>query len=79
MPAHVPSPSATAAAVDAADPVRRESVQTYRKHSPLSRPNPWWGVVAWAVGLVFAIPVLWMLLTSFHSEVDAATNPPSPS
>ena len=22
-------------------------------------------------------PVLWMLLTSLHSETDAATNPPS--
>lgn len=77
MAAHVPSPSASAAAVDAAEPVPSRSAQTYRKHSPLSRPNPLWGVAAWAVGLVFAIPVLWMLLTSFHSEVDAATNPPS--
>jgi sorbitol/mannitol transport system permease protein len=28
-------------------------------------------------GLLFAAPVLWMVLTSFHSETDAATNPPS--
>jgi sorbitol/mannitol transport system permease protein len=35
------------------------------------------GVGAWAVGLVFFIPVAWMVLTSFHREVDAATNPPS--
>jgi sorbitol/mannitol transport system permease protein len=34
-------------------------------------------VVAWLVGVLFIIPVLWMLLTSFHSETDAATNPPS--
>jgi polyol transport system permease protein len=34
-------------------------------------------VIAWLVGIVFVIPVLWMLLTSFHSETDAATNPPS--
>jgi sorbitol/mannitol transport system permease protein len=33
--------------------------------------------VAWIVGVLFIIPVLWMLLTSFHSETDAATNPPS--
>ncbi|GAA1245162.1 carbohydrate ABC transporter permease [Pseudonocardia aurantiaca] len=34
-------------------------------------------VVAWLVGILFIIPVLWMVLTSFHSETDAATNPPS--
>ena len=32
---------------------------------------------AWGIGLVFVAPVLWMLLTSLHSESDAATNPPS--
>jgi sorbitol/mannitol transport system permease protein len=35
------------------------------------------GVLAWLVGILFIIPVAWMLLTSFHSEADAATNPPS--
>ncbi|MEO7261061.1 MAG: carbohydrate ABC transporter permease [Jatrophihabitantaceae bacterium] len=35
------------------------------------------GIVAWLVGLLFVLPILWMLLTSFHSESDAATNPPS--
>jgi sorbitol/mannitol transport system permease protein len=34
-------------------------------------------VIAWVVGLLFVTPILWMLLTSFHSEPDAATNPPS--
>ena len=34
-------------------------------------------VVAWLVGILFVLPVLWMLLTSFHSEPDAATNPPA--
>jgi sorbitol/mannitol transport system permease protein len=34
-------------------------------------------VLAWLVGLVFVLPVAWMVLTSFHSEADAATNPPS--
>ncbi|MEU9968798.1 carbohydrate ABC transporter permease [Streptomyces malaysiensis] len=34
-------------------------------------------VLAWFIGVVFVLPVLWMLLTSFHSETDAATNPPS--
>lgn len=35
------------------------------------------GVAAWIVGLIFLAPVLWMVLTSFHREADAATNPPS--
>ncbi|MEZ7005740.1 carbohydrate ABC transporter permease [Streptomyces sp. AD55] len=35
------------------------------------------GVVAWLAGLVFVLPLLWMVLTSLHSETDAATNPPS--
>ncbi|MFD4785510.1 carbohydrate ABC transporter permease [Streptomyces sp. NPDC058459] len=34
-------------------------------------------VVAWLAGLLFVLPLLWMTLTSFHSEADAATNPPS--
>jgi sorbitol/mannitol transport system permease protein len=34
-------------------------------------------LVAWLVGTMFVVPVLWMLLTSLHSEPDAATNPPS--
>ena len=31
---------------------------------------------AWLVGILFALPVLWMILTSFHKETDAAKNPP---
>jgi len=34
-------------------------------------------LAAWVVGFLFVLPVLWMVLTSFHSEADAATNPPS--
>ena len=35
------------------------------------------GVLAWVVALIFVTPILWMILTSLHSETDAATNPPS--
>jgi sorbitol/mannitol transport system permease protein len=50
--------------------------------APVSAPrrNPTGAVltvVAWIVGVLFVLPVLWMLLTSLHSEADAATNPPS--
>ncbi|MFE2068765.1 carbohydrate ABC transporter permease [Streptomyces sp. NPDC059467] len=43
-----------------------------RKHRGLSI-----GLVAWLAGIVFFFPIAWMALTSFHSEADAATNPPS--
>ncbi|NEE04177.1 carbohydrate ABC transporter permease [Phytoactinopolyspora halotolerans] len=36
-----------------------------------------WALVAWTMTLLFFAPVAWMALTSFHREVDAATNPPS--
>jgi sorbitol/mannitol transport system permease protein len=41
------------------------------------RGGPILGLVAWLVGILFVLPVVWMVLTSFHSEADAATNPPS--
>ena len=41
------------------------------------RANALLGMAAWLIGFLFVVPVLWMILTSFHSEEDAATNPPS--
>jgi sorbitol/mannitol transport system permease protein len=41
------------------------------------RGNALLAVVAWVVGILFVLPLLWMVLTSFHSEAAAATNPPS--
>jgi sorbitol/mannitol transport system permease protein len=56
-------------------PVTRQ--QTHRRG--LARGRFAWllGLVAWVVGLLFVTPVVWMVLTSFHSETNAATNPPS--
>jgi sorbitol/mannitol transport system permease protein len=39
--------------------------------------NVWLSLLAWVVGILFVLPVVWMVLTSFHSEASAATNPPS--
>jgi sorbitol/mannitol transport system permease protein len=36
-----------------------------------------WAILAWACGLVFFFPVLWMVLTGFKREADAAANPPT--
>ena len=41
------------------------------------RAGPIWAFVAWALTLLFFLPVAWMVLTSFHREVDAAQNPPA--
>ncbi len=57
-----------------------EAPRTARPAAPPPHRNPTGTlltVVAWVVGVLFVVPVLWMLLTSFHSETDAATNPPS--
>jgi sorbitol/mannitol transport system permease protein len=43
----------------------------------VSRSGMAMSVLAWVVGVLFVLPVLWMVLTSFHSEANAATNPPS--
>ncbi|MGP3990077.1 carbohydrate ABC transporter permease [Streptomyces sp. 3N207] len=41
------------------------------------RKNAALGLLAWVCGLLFVLPIAWMVLTSLHSESDAATNPPS--
>jgi sorbitol/mannitol transport system permease protein len=50
-----------------------------RTARPRARRGRGWvlSLLAWLIGLVFVAPVLWMLLTSLHSESDAATNPPA--
>jgi sorbitol/mannitol transport system permease protein len=50
---------------------------TARARSRRPRAGVLLGLLAWVVGILFLVPVLWMVLTSFHSETDAATNPPS--
>jgi sorbitol/mannitol transport system permease protein len=47
------------------------------KRKTARRGNLLLGLLAWLTGIVFIIPIFWMVLTSFHSEADAATNPPS--
>lgn len=34
------------------------------------------GISAWVIGIIFVIPILWMLLTSLHRPVDAQAYPP---
>jgi sorbitol/mannitol transport system permease protein len=54
---------------------RRRSRKT--KEDAADSAGPWWTFLAWLLTLVFFAPVAWMVLTSFHGESDAATNPPA--
>jgi sorbitol/mannitol transport system permease protein len=46
--------------------------------SPIRSPRGWMlSLTAWVIGLIFVAPVVWMALTSLHTEGDAARNPPA--
>lgn len=61
------------ASTETADPATTSRTATKKK----PRRFDAWGIVAWLVGLGFFFPVLWMVLTAFKQESDAATNPPT--
>ena len=46
------------------------------RHAKPPRSGVILSAAAWIVGILFALPVLWMILTSLHKENDAAKNPP---
>jgi sorbitol/mannitol transport system permease protein len=64
-----PHPTETAKA-------KRRSAARSREHGSRSG-NTVAGLAAWIIGILFFFPVLWMVLTSLHSEENASTNPPS--
>ena len=55
----------------------RRSSNARARHLGSRKINVLLGLLAWVIGIIFVFPVFWMLLTSLHSEVNAATNPPS--
>jgi sorbitol/mannitol transport system permease protein len=64
--------TATAPAATAQAP----TLGTVRRRKQTSA-SKFFTVLTWVLGILFFIPVAWMLLTSLHSEQNAATNPPS--
>jgi sorbitol/mannitol transport system permease protein len=65
-------------ATTTAEPIQASTAGVTRPPRRRGRDaGPLLGLAAWAVGLIFIAPVLWMVLTSLHTEGDAATNPPS--
>jgi sorbitol/mannitol transport system permease protein len=63
------APSKTAA--------RKRASNARARHSGNRGANIALGLLAWVIGILFVFPVVWMFLTSLHSEINAATNPPS--
>ncbi|NHI20121.1 carbohydrate ABC transporter permease [Phycicoccus endophyticus] len=59
----------------AEEPTERRRAQQYR-HRKEPRAAMLLTAAAWLAGILFALPVAWMILTSFHGETDAAKNPP---
>ncbi|MFZ0158687.1 MAG: carbohydrate ABC transporter permease [Kineosporiaceae bacterium] len=80
MSAQATTPASTQATTPAAGVARR--VRRRRggagEQGLAPRGGPIWTLIAWTMTLIFFAPVAWMVLTSFHSEADAATNPPTP-
>jgi sorbitol/mannitol transport system permease protein len=54
----------------------RTTTTRKRKSSGVRASSLSAGLASWLIGIIFFIPVAWMVLTSFHSESDAGTNPP---
>ncbi|MFC0505542.1 carbohydrate ABC transporter permease [Micromonospora costi] len=63
----------TAVRTDPKAPAARQR----RRARRTDRAGAGWTALAWLVGLLFFLPVLWMVLTGFKREVDAASNPPT--
>jgi sorbitol/mannitol transport system permease protein len=61
----------------AAPPALRRRRARKLKDDTSASAGPGWTLLAWVLTLLFFAPVAWMVLTSLHSESDAATNPPS--
>jgi sorbitol/mannitol transport system permease protein len=68
---------ATAAAPERARRTVRRPGRRGTAPDAAARAGLGWGLLAWALTLLFFIPVAWMVLTSLHQEADAASNPPS--
>lgn len=58
----------------AASPAEPAEIKTRRRGTP---KGALLGVLTWILAIGFFFPVLWMVLTAFKKESDAATNPPT--
>jgi sorbitol/mannitol transport system permease protein len=72
-----PDPATPADPTSAASGRRRRGRRQKSAEDLAERGGLVWALLAWSLTLLFFAPVAWMVLTSLHREVDAATNPPS--
>ena len=72
-----PAAGPAVAAVEPARPRVRRARRRKDSDPAQQRGGPLWALLAWGLTLLFFVPVGWMVLTSFHSEVNAASNPPA--
>ena len=77
MSAQVATPPATPTTDSTAPPASPGRRRKTDDASTGIKAGPIWALVAWILTLFFVAPVAWMVLTSFHQEADAASNPPS--
>ena len=70
-------PRANPDAANTAQPARATRKKKVEDSSEGLKAGPIWAFIAWAFTILFFLPVAWMVLTSFHKEVDAAKNPPA--
>ena len=70
------SRTAGSTAAEGMPPRQRPSSAQEVRHAKPPRSGVLLSATAWVIGFLFALPVLWMVLTSFHKETDAAKNPP---
>ena len=76
-PAHTPVSDTGAVEAGTAPAPPRRARRKRGAEDMAQRGGVLWALIAWALTLLFFAPVAWMVLTSLHKEVDAATNPPS--
>lgn len=67
----------TTAVATPTKPAPKAKAKASKPGTPRGKGAPLLGLLAWIIGIFFFLPVAWMVLTAFHSEQDAATNPPS--
>jgi sorbitol/mannitol transport system permease protein len=78
MTADTSTGTGTAVRADVAQPPPAGRARKRRVDDSSSgiKAGPVWTLVAWVFTVFFFAPVAWMVLTSFHHENDAASNPP---
>lgn len=69
--------SSTRTATEPTTPLGHAVTTTRANRRRRRNGKPLLGLLAWLLGIIAVIPILWMILTSLHKENDAAQSPPA--